>query len=206
MVTFNQQTLLQRFKLNFLQKKTWDERGGCRQSTLLVWTPHVNLTCDDQPARRGGELRLPGESVLGPALVRLEAVLGRHVPDLELPAGQHHVLPVWKIKTSVIARTAAILRECVAGGTAKRVKHQKTIFVLIYNLIFGGIIEILHRVPCRITFSVENQRCSLSQKCLPHIIKIKYIFRVWAYERDKCRRFLWLYFIYMYSTMKAICL
>ena len=34
------------------------------------------LTCDDQPAGGGGELGLPGESVLGAALVRLEAVLG----------------------------------------------------------------------------------------------------------------------------------
>ena len=53
------------------------------------------LTCDDQPAGGGGELGLPGESVLGAALVGLEAVLGGHVSDLELPAGQHHVLPIY---------------------------------------------------------------------------------------------------------------
>ena len=57
------------------------------------------LTCDDQPASGGGEFGLPSESVLGAALVRLEAVLGGHVPDLELPAGQHHILPIYNRAT-----------------------------------------------------------------------------------------------------------
>ena len=67
------------------------------------------LTCDDQPAGGGREFGLPGESVLGAALVRLEAVLGGHVPDLELPAGQHHVLPIYNRGQLVMQLSSVVI-------------------------------------------------------------------------------------------------
>ena len=67
----------------------------CTDHPVRQW-PSVDLTCDHQAASSSGQLGLSGQSVLGPALVGLEPVLRRHVPDLELSAGQDHVLPVWK--------------------------------------------------------------------------------------------------------------
>ncbi len=51
-------------------------------------------TCDDEFAGGGAQLGLPGQPVLGAALVGLEPVVRGHIADLQLARGQHHVLPI----------------------------------------------------------------------------------------------------------------